>query len=120
MVSYFLNNADKTCLNGLKISENIDIGHFFQPRTFFHLSSNLHTSCSSAFNINNKVYINPSLCPYYRYIWGQCKDLQRRKMTHHVFCLGSAVAIKLTDQSLPLKIYHDSDIPYSQLDSIAE
>ena len=74
----------------------------------------------SRLNINNKVYANPSLCPYYRYLWGRCKDLQRRKMIHHVFCLGSAVAIKLTDQSLPLKIYHDSDIPYSQSHSIAE
>ena len=74
----------------------------------------------SRLNINNKVYVNPSLCPYYRYLWGRCKDLQRRKMMHHVFCLGSVVAIKLTDQSLPLKIYHDSDIPYSQSDSIAE
>ena len=74
----------------------------------------------SRLNINNKVYVNPSLYPYYRYLWGLCKDLQRRKMIHHVFCLGSVVAIKLTDQSLPLKIYHDSDIPYSQSDSIAE
>ena len=74
----------------------------------------------SRLNINNKVYVNPSLCPYYRYLWGRCKDLQRRKMIHHVFCLGSVVAIKLTDQSLPLKIYHNSDIPYSQSDSIAE
>ena len=41
-------------------------------------------------------------------------------MIHHVFCLGSVVEIKLTDQSLPLKIYHDCDIPYSQSGSIAE
>ena len=41
-------------------------------------------------------------------------------MIHDVSCLGSVVAIKLTDQSLSLKIYHSSDIPYSQLDSIAE
>ena len=74
----------------------------------------------SRLNINNKVYVNPSVFPYYRYLWGRCKDLQRRKMIHHVFCLGSVVAIKLTDQSLPLKIYHDSDIPYSQSHSIAE
>ena len=74
----------------------------------------------SRLNINNKVYVNPSVFPYYRYLWGRCKDLQRRKMIHHVFCLGSVVAIKLTDQSLPLKIYHDSDILYSQSDSIAE
>ena len=50
LVSYFLNNAAKTCLYGLKISEKIDIEHVFQSKAFFHLSSNLHTSCLSAFN----------------------------------------------------------------------
>ena len=50
LVSYFLNNAAKTCLYGLEISENIEIGHVFQSRAFFHLSSNLHTSCLSAFS----------------------------------------------------------------------
>ena len=49
LVSYFLNNAAKTCLYGLKISENIEIGYFFQSRAFSHLSSNLHASCLSAF-----------------------------------------------------------------------
>ena len=29
LVSNFLNNAAKTCLYGLKLSENIDIDHFF-------------------------------------------------------------------------------------------
>ena len=71
-------------------------------------------------NINNKVYVNPYLCPYYRYLWGWCKDLQYRKMTHHAFCLESVVAIKLTHQPLSLKIYHDSDIPYNWSDSIPE
>ena len=51
LVSYF-HNATKTCLYGLKISENTKIGHLFQSRTFFHLSSNLHTSCFSAFKLN--------------------------------------------------------------------
>ena len=50
LVSYFLNNAAKTCLYGLKISENIDIEHVFQSKAFFRLSSNLHTSCLSTFN----------------------------------------------------------------------
>ena len=62
-----------------------------------------------------KVYVNLTLCPYYCYLWGRCKDLQRRKMIQHIFCLESAVAIKWTNQSLPLKIYHDSDIPDSQI-----
>ena len=52
LVSYFLNNAAKTCLYGLKISQNIDIEHVFQSKAFFHLSSNLHTSCLSTFNMS--------------------------------------------------------------------
>ena len=50
LVSYFLNNAAETCLYGLKISGNIEIEHIFQPKAFFHLSGNLHTSRFSAFN----------------------------------------------------------------------
>ena len=49
LVSYFLNNAAKTCLYELKISENIATGHVFQSKAFFRLSGNLHTSCLSAF-----------------------------------------------------------------------
>ena len=29
-------------------------------------------------NVTNKVLVSVSLCPYYRYIWGKCKDLQRQ------------------------------------------
>ena len=49
LLFYFLHSAAKICLYGLKISANIEIGHSFQSRTLFHLSSNLHTSCLSAF-----------------------------------------------------------------------
>ena len=47
--SYFVNNAAKTCLYGLKISENTEIEHAFQSKSFFHLSSNLHKICLSDF-----------------------------------------------------------------------
>ena len=38
----------------LKISENIEIEHVFQFKAFFHITSNLHTSCFSAFKDNPK------------------------------------------------------------------
>ena len=59
-VSYFLNNAAKTCLYGLKISDNIEIEYFFQSKAFIHLSRNLLTSCLSTFNIGN---INSRVSP---------------------------------------------------------
>ena len=36
------------------------------------------------------------------------------------FLSGNYVAIKVTEQTLPLMIYHRSDICYSQSDSSAE
>ena len=35
LVSHFLNNVAKACLHGLKISENIEIKHVVQSKTFF-------------------------------------------------------------------------------------
>ena len=48
-VSYFLNNAAKTCLYGLKISDNFQIKYVFQSKAFFHLCNFLHTTFLSAF-----------------------------------------------------------------------
>ena len=39
----------------------------------------------SHLNVPNKIFISVSLCPYYRYIWGKCKDLQRQDQVNHVF-----------------------------------
>ena len=48
LVSNILNKGPKTCLYGLKLSENIEIEHVFQFKAFFYITSNLHTSCFSA------------------------------------------------------------------------
>ena len=62
-------------------------------------------------NVHNKVFVLISLCPYYRYIWGKCKDLQRQDQVNHVFCLGVVVCIKLSENGSPIKLYHMNDIP---------
>ena len=61
--------------------------------------------------VSNKVFVSASifLCPYYRYIWGKCKDLQRQGNIHHVFCLGGIVSIKLSENGSPVKLLHISE-----------
>ena len=49
----------------------------------------------------SKIYINHLLCPYYRYIWGKCKDLQRKGKVNQVFCLGAVVTIRVTENAAP-------------------
>ena len=59
-------------------------------------------------HVINKVFVSASLCPYYRYIWGKCKDLQRQGEVHHVFYRGGIVCIKLSENGSPVKLYHIS------------
>ena len=63
----------------------------------------------SHLNVHGKVFIC-FLCLYYWYIWGKCKDLQRRGKIYQVFCLGSTIAIKVTTHSSAMKIFRECDI----------
>ena len=71
-------------------------------------------------HVTNKIFLSVSLCPYYRFIWGKCKDLQRQGKVHHVFCLGGIVCIKLSENGSPVKLHHISDIPNFPSDSDTE
>ena len=58
---------------------------------------------------HSKVFISNSLCPYHRYLWGKCKDLQRTGIFNQVFCLGAVVTLKVSkngkNHENDLKIY---------------
>ena len=68
----------------LNISGNIETEHVFQSKAFFHLSSNLHTSCFSAFNRETKLqYFNnletsKNLKPF----WDKCRPYFSNRHAH--------------------------------------
>ena len=41
----------------------------------------------------SKVYITNSLCPYYRFLWAKCKELQKKGKVQQIFGLGTVVII---------------------------
>ena len=61
-------------------------------------------------NSCSNVYITNSLCPYYQFLWGKCKDLQRKGLINQVFCLGAVVTIKVRENGPPIKIFHENDL----------
>ena len=60
-----------------------------------HSEFKLHSKKS--ISSKSKLYINHSLCPYYRYIRGKCKDLQRKGKVSQV-------------SPPPMKILHKRDL----------
>ena len=62
----------------------------------------------------SKVFVSHSLCPYYRYLWGKCKELQRKGRVNHVFCLGAVVTIRITENSPEIKVLQEKDLVVCQ------
>ena len=57
------------------------------------------------------MLVSVSLCLYYQFIWGKCKDLQRRGRIHQLFCLGGTVSVKLSKSRNPVKNCHVTYVP---------
>ena len=55
-------------------------------------------------NSCNNIHITNSLCPYYCFLWGKCKDQQRKGLINQVFCLSAVATIKVSENGSPIKI----------------
>ena len=80
------------------------------PEAMLRNKKSISNKDFSHLNVHGKVFVSVSLCPYYRYIWGKCKDLQRRGKIYQVFCLGGTIAVKVTERSSARKIFHECDL----------
>ena len=79
-----------------------------QPFLFASLSLRAMFVCSKKdINSKNKVFVTHALFPCHRFLWGKCKDLQRKGRISQVFCLGPVVTIRVTENSPAIKILHD-------------
>ena len=57
----------------------------------------------------NKLFINKSLCPYYKVIWAKNKKLQSLSKIHSFFVLCGTTKIRVSENSPPLSLTHVDD-----------
>ena len=58
---------------------------------------------------NTKIYINQSLCPYYRILWSKAKRLQNIDSIDNFYISSGSIKIKVTENSSPVTITHLDD-----------
>ena len=59
---------------------------------------------------NTNLYINESLCPYYRGIWNRCKWLKANKNINSFYTINGVVKIKIKETSSAKSITHVNDL----------
>ena len=50
---------------------------------------------------DTKIYINQSLCPYYRILWSKAKRLQNIESIGNFYISSESIKIKVTENSSP-------------------
>ena len=56
-----------------------------------------------------QIFVNQSLCPYYKSLWSKSKKLRSLGKIHSFFISNSTIKIKLQENSNPESITHSSD-----------
>ena len=58
---------------------------------------------------NGKLFINRSVCPYYKVLWSKSKKLQNLAKFIVFFISGDTIKIKINENSPPLSVTHVDD-----------
>ena len=63
-------------------------------------------------NNKRKIFINQSLCPYYRKLSGMAKDLNNEGLIEFFWIANGTIKIKESSRSKPISITHESDLQF--------
>ena len=61
-------------------------------------------------SVDNPIFINDSLCRYYKCLWSKCKRIWTNKYIHNFWVANGSVKIKAKENSKPNTISHITDL----------
>ena len=53
-----------------------------------------------------KIFVNETLCPYYRGIWNKCKKPRANQKLHQFYTINGIFRVKLEENGPPKSITH--------------
>ena len=63
-------------------------------------------------NNKRKIFINQSLCPYYRKLYVMAKDLNNQGFINSFWIANRTIKIREPSQSKPISITHENDLQF--------
>ena len=69
-----------------------------------------------------KIFVDESLCPYYRGIWNKCKKLRDKQKVHQYYTINSLIRSRIEESGQVKIITHMIDLqnlfPDIEIDSL--
>ena len=59
---------------------------------------------------NPKVYINDSLCTFYKMLWGKCRKLLLNKYIHSFWVTKGTIKLKTVENGRVFAVTHQNDL----------
>ena len=73
-------------------------------------SINLYDDDNTDTNNKRKIFINQSLCPYYRKLYGMVKDLNNEGLINSFWIVNGTIKVRESNRSQPISITRESDL----------
>lgn len=64
--------------------------------------------CDLGLEVNTKIYINESLCPYYKGLWTKAKKLLNKDRIDSFWTHNGSIKIKMLDDNKAIYVFHDN------------
>ena len=61
-------------------------------------------------NVQGPVYINDSLCSYYKFLWSKCKSLRDGNFIHSFWVTNGSIRKKINESSQTQEVSHICDL----------
>ena len=64
----------------------------------------------TSLGISKRIYINDSLCKYYKQLWANCKKLRENQVIHAFWISNGSIKLKVSETGNVHTVTHDVDL----------
>ena len=107
------NGLGKTNRVIVKLLNCMDSQYILEKKHKLRNIALLHYIITMRGNSNSrKIFINQSLCPYYRRLYGLVKDLSNKGLIDSFWISNGTINLRESSRSKPVSITHESDLQF--------
>ena len=66
---------------------------------------------------NPSIFINESLCGYYKGLWNKCRDLKKANKIHGFWIANGKIKYRIVEKGITYTVTHDNDLEHMMIEA---